>query len=205
MWLHHFPQVRSSHHMGDITRPYESTKYHSVMGALQYLTLTQPDLSFVINKVCQYLHSPTNDHWTAVKRILRYLKHTLGIGLHIRKSRSILVSAFSDADWVGCSDDRKSIRGFAMFFGSDVISWSAKKQPTVSRSSTEAEYKAMANATDAIMWIQTLLKELCISSPKSARLWCDNMGAMYLSLNPVFHGRTKHIEVDYHFVSDQVV
>jgi hypothetical protein len=91
------------------------------------------------------------------------------------------------------------------FFGSDVISWSAKKQPTVSRSSTEAEYKAMANATDAIMWIQTLLKELCISSPKSARLWCDNMGAMYLSLNLVFHGRTKHIEVDYHFVSDQVV
>jgi hypothetical protein len=183
----------------------DSTNYRSVVGALQYLTLTRPDLSFAINKVCQYLHSSTDDHWTTVKRILRYLKHTLGIGLHIRKSRSTLVSAFSYADWAGCSDDRKFTGGLAVFFGSNLISWSVKKQPTVSRSSTEAEYKAMTNATAEIMWIQTFLKELCISSSKSARLRCDNMGVMYLSSNPVFHRRTKHIEVDYHFVRDQVV
>jgi hypothetical protein len=106
--------------------------------------------------------------------------------------------------WAGCSDDRKSTGEFAVFFGPNLISWSAKKQPTISRSSTEAEYKAMTNVNVEIMWIQTMLKEF-ISSPKSARLWCDNMGAMYLSSNPVFHGRTKHIEVDYHFIRDQVI
>jgi hypothetical protein len=96
------------------------TQYRSVVDALQYLTLTHHDLSFAINKVCQYLPAPTQDQFTAIKRILRYLKHTLGIGLHIRKSNSTLVSAFSDADWVNCSDDRKSTRGFAMFL--DLIS-----------------------------------------------------------------------------------
>jgi hypothetical protein len=98
------------------------------------------------------------------------LKHTLGIGLHIRKSSSNLVSAFSDADWAVCSDDRKSTGGFVVFLGLNLISWSIKKQPTVSRSSTEAEYKDMANAIIELMWIQTLLKELCVSGPEGARL-----------------------------------
>jgi hypothetical protein len=115
------------------------------------------------------------------------------------------VSAFSDADWVGCFDDRKSTGGFAVFLGSNLISWSARKQATVSRSSTEAEYKAMANATAEVMWIQILMDELKIPCPRAARLWCDNMGAKYLSSNPVFHARTKHVEVDFHFVRDRVL
>jgi histone deacetylase 1/2 len=84
------------------------------------------------------------------------------------------------------------------------VSWSARKQGTVSRSSTESEYKAVANATAEVMWIQTLLQELKVSTPKAAKLWCDNIGAKYLSANPVFHARTKHIEVDYHFVRERV-
>ena len=92
-----------------------------------------------------------------------------------------------------------------MFLGSNLISWSARKQPTVSRSSTESEYKAIANATAEIMWVQILLKELNINSPRIAKLWCDNLGAKYLSANPVFHARTKHIEVDYHFVRERVL
>jgi hypothetical protein len=116
-----------------------------------------------------------------------------------------MVSAFSDADWAGCSDDRKSTGGFAVYLGSNLISWSARKQATVSRSNTEAEYKAMANATTEVMWIQILMDELKMPSPKTARLWCDNMGAKYLSSNLVFHARTKHIEVHYHFVRDRVL
>jgi hypothetical protein len=97
------------------------------------------------------------DHWAAVKRILRYLKHSIKTGLKICKSSSLLVSGFSDADWTCCLDDRRSIRGFAIFLGSNLVLWSAHKQPTVSRSSTEAEYKDVVNATIEIMWIQTLL------------------------------------------------
>jgi histone deacetylase 1/2 len=193
-----------SAHEGDALSLDDSTRYRSVVGALQYLTLTRPDISFSVNKVCQYLHSPTTIHWTAVKRILRYLKNTITTGLTFTKSISTLISAFSDADWAGCIDDRRSTGGFAVFFGSNLISWSARKQPTVSRSSTEAEYKALANATAEVIWIQTILKELGIKISKVPCLWCDNMGATYLSANPVFHARTKHIEIDFHFVRERV-
>nr|CAE05450.3 OSJNBa0073E02.10 [Oryza sativa Japonica Group] len=138
-------------------------------------------------------------------RVLRYVSGTLTFGLKIGRSDSTTISAFSDADWAGCSDDRRSTGGFAIFLGFNLISWSARKQATVSRSSTEAEYKALANATAEVIWIQTLLKELGVSQPKAAVLWCDNIGATYLSANPVFHARTKHIEVDYHFVRERVV
>ena len=129
----------------------ESTRYKSTVGALQYLTLTRLDISFAINKVCQYLHAHNIAHWTTVKRIVRYIKYTVSLGLQFRRSSSTLVSAFSDADWAGCSDDRKSTRGFAVFFGSNLSSWRAGKQATVSRSSTEVEYKSLANATAEII------------------------------------------------------
>lgn len=178
----------------------DSTKYRSLVRALQYLTLTRPDILYAVNKVCQFLHAPTTTHWSAVKRILRYVNGTINMGLKIRKSSSMLVSALSDADWVGCVDDRRSTGGFAVFVGPNLISWSARKQPTISRSSTETEYKALANANAELMWIQGLMSELRISHPPAARLWCDNIGATYLSANPVFHARTKHIEIDFHFV-----
>jgi hypothetical protein len=178
--------------------------YRSVVGALQYLILTRPDIAFPVNKVYQFLHAPTIVHWAVVKKILRYVKQSSKLGLKIWKSNSTLVSAFSDADWTGSINDRRSTRGFAVFLGSNLNSRSARKQSTISRSSTEAEYKAIADATTEIMWVQTLLKEFNIFSPKSARLWCDNLGVKYLSANPVFHGRTKHVEVDYHFIRERV-
>jgi histone deacetylase 1/2 len=128
----------------------------------------------------------------------------MDLGMRIRKSPSSLVSAFSDADWAGCSDDRRSTGGFAVYFGPNLISWIARKHATVSRSSTEAEYKSLANATAEIIWIQSVLGEIGVEQPRTTCLWCDNLGATYLSANPVFHARTKHIEVDFHFVRERV-
>jgi histone deacetylase 1/2 len=190
---------------GDPLGPDDSTKYRSLVGALQYLTLTRPDISYAVNKVCQYLHAPYTVHYTAAKRILRYIKHTMTVGLTFVKSASTLVSAFSDADWAGCVDDRRSTGGFAVFFGPNLISWSAKRQATVSRSSTEAEYKSVANATAEMMWVQSLLAELGVRQRQTPCLWCDNLGATYLSANPVFHARAKHIEIDFHFVRERVL
>jgi histone deacetylase 1/2 len=171
---------------GDTLGPEDSTRYHSIVGALQYLTLTRPDIAFAVNKVCQFLHAPTTVHWSAVKGILRYIRGTLTFGHHIKRSQSTMVSGFSDADWAGCIDDRRSTRGFAIFLGDNFVSWSARKQATVLRSSTEAEYKSLANATAEMMWVQKILTELKIPHPPAARLWCDNLGATYLSANPFF-------------------
>ena len=118
--------------------------------------MTWPDLSFSVNKGCQFLHAPTTSHWTAVKRILRYVKGTLGVGLTFQKSPSTLLRGFSDEDWDDCLDDRCSTGGFAIFYGPNLISWSACKQATVSRSSTETEYKSLANATVEIIWVESL-------------------------------------------------
>lgn len=123
------------------------TKYHSTVGALQYLTITCPDISFVVNKVCQYLQAPTDVHWSAVKRALCYIKNSRSHGLKIQQPASMLLSAFSDVDWAECANDRCSIRGFAVFFGANLVSWSVRKQAIVSRSSIELEYKSLANAT----------------------------------------------------------
>jgi histone deacetylase 1/2 len=141
-----------SEYEGDVLNPSDSTKYRSMVGGLQYLTLTRPDLAFAVNKVCQFLHVATSVHWSAVKRILRYIAFTLHVGLRIRKTSFTLVSASSDVDWAGSVDDRRSTGGFVVYLGSNLISWSARKQATVSRSSTEAEYKAMANATAEVIW-----------------------------------------------------
>jgi hypothetical protein len=133
----------------------DSTRYRSIVGGLHYLTMTRPDLSFAVNKVCQYLHAPRCTHLSAVKRILRYVKAMLTHGLLLRSATTSpdLLSAFSDADWAGNSDDRRSTGGHAIFYGGNLVAWSARKQATVSRSSTESEYKALANATAKLIWI----------------------------------------------------
>jgi hypothetical protein len=150
------------------------------------------------------MHKPTKLHWQAVKMILRYLKHTVSHGLLLTRSNTSTLEVFSYPNWAECPDDRKSTSGYCVFLGSNLISWSSKKHPTMSRSSTEAEYKSIANATAELLWIQYLLRDLDVHLSSHPKLWCDNIGATYLAANPVFHARTKHVEIDFHFVRDHV-
>ena len=181
----------------------DGTEYRQIIGALQYCTLTRPDIAFSVNQLCQFMHSPTSAHWTAAKRVLRYLKGTIEHGLSFSHS-SLQLTAFCDSDWAGNPDDRRSTTGFGIFLGSCLVSWSAKKQMVVARSSTEAEYRAMAVTTADLYWIRMLLQDLHVPLASPPTLWCDNVGALALASNPVFHARTKHIEVDYHFIREKV-
>jgi hypothetical protein len=149
------------------------------------------------------MHAPTSVHLTAAKRVLHYLKGFVDHGLHYHKG-SLTLNALCDSDWAGNPDDRRSTTGFGIFFGPNLISWSAKKQHIVSRSSTEAEYRSLSLTTAELFWIRMVLWEMHISLPSPPTLWCDNSGALALASNPVFHARTKHIEVDVHFVHEKV-
>jgi hypothetical protein len=182
----------------------DPSEYRHVVGALQYCTLTRPEIAFSVNQLCQHMHSPSSTHWTAAKRVLRYLKATPSHGLFYSKG-SLQLQAFCDSDWAGSLDDRRSTSGFCVFLGNCLISWSAKKQPVVSRSSTEAEYRSMAIATVELYWLRMLFKDLSIPLLHAPILWCDNVSALALASNPVYHARTKHIEVDYHFVREKVI
>lgn len=156
-------------------------------------------IAFSINKLCQLMHAPTDNHWLALKRLLRYLKHTLHYYLFFDRHVSHHLQCFTNSDWGGCHDDRRSINGYATYLGNNLISWCAKKEPTITQSSSESEYKALANTTTELLWIQHLLSKFNFSSSSSETLWCDNIRAIHMSSNLIFHACTKHIELNYHF------
>nr|XP_051202412.1 uncharacterized mitochondrial protein AtMg00810-like [Lolium perenne] len=134
----------------------DASLYRSIIGALQYLTLTRPELQYAVQQVCLHMHAPGNPHWAAVKRILRYIRGTMDFGLSLHASTATDIVAYSDADWAGCPDTRRSTSGYCVYFGPSLISWSSKRQPTVSRSSAEAEYRAVANAVAEVSWLRQL-------------------------------------------------
>ncbi|KAL6314915.1 hypothetical protein AAG906_029134 [Vitis piasezkii] len=176
---------------------------HNIVGALQYCTITRPDISFSVNNVCQFMHSPTTTHWQAVKRILRYLKSTIYHGISLQPSTTSLTCLSMLIGWL--PDDRKSTSGHYCFLGPNLISWSYTKQKVVSRSSAESEYKGLVNAALELIWIETFLNELHILFFTPPVLFCDNLTATHLATHPIFHARTKHIEIDYHFIHDRVL
>jgi hypothetical protein len=198
--------TKAKHSASDGSLASDAPFYRSIVGALLYLTLTRPELQYAVQQVCLHMHAPRDAHWAAVKRILRYVCGTMGYGLslHASPSTSTDLVAYSDADWAGCPDTRRSTSGYCVYLGSSLVSWSSKRQPTVSRSSAEAEYRAVANAVAECTWLRQLLSELSCPVDKATVVFCDNVSAVYLSANPVHHRRTKHIELDIHFVCEQV-
>lgn len=180
------------------------TEYRSLAGALQYLTFTRPDISYAVQQICLFMHEPREPHMKALRRILRYVQGSNHHGLQLLKKQKMALIAYSDADWAGCPSTRRSTSGYCVFLGDNLISWSAKRQSTVSRSSAEAEYKGVANAVAEICSLRNLLLEMDCPLTTASIVYCDNISVVYLSSNPVQHQRTKHIEIDIHFVREKV-
>ncbi|KAK4356001.1 hypothetical protein RND71_024972 [Anisodus tanguticus] len=150
------------------------------------------------------MHGPKKEHMWALKRILRYVKGTLQFGLHLYKTSVSRLSTYTDADWGGCLDTRRFTSGYCVFLGDNLISWSSKRQSTLSQSSAKTEYRGVANVVSESCWLRNLLLEFHCPIQKATLVYCDNISVIYLSGNPVQHERTKHIEMDIHFVREKV-
>ena len=183
----------------------DPTLYRSTIGALQYLTYTRPNIAFAVNKLSQYLQQPTKLHWTTCKRVLRYLKGTIHHGLHFTPASSLHLQIYTDTDWASLIDDRRFTTGYCVFLGINLLTWSSQKQFVVARSSIEVEYCVLAHASTKVAWLRSIFSELGISLVNTPVIWCDNQGVSVLAANPVFHSRMNHIEVDVHYVREQVL
>lgn len=150
------------------------------------------------------MHDPRESHLAALKHILRYLQGTLSLGLTLCRCSPTELVVYTDADWAGCPDTRRSTSGDAVFPGDNLVSWSSKRQHTVSQSSAEAEYRAVANGVVEASWLRQLLLELRHPPRRATLVYYDNVSAVYLSNNRVQHQRTKHVEIDLHFVREKV-
>ncbi|CAL5369179.1 unnamed protein product [Camellia sinensis] len=178
----------------------DPTLYRELVGCLIYLTVTRPDFSYAVHILSQFVSAPCSTHWAALLRTLRYLRDTLLQCLLLSASSNLTLRAYADADWAGDVSARKSTSGLCVFLGDSIISWKSKKQSVVARSTAEAEYRAMIHATSEIVWLRWLLSDMSVSLSAPTPLYCDNQSAVQIAHNSVFHERTKHVEIDCHFV-----
>ena len=182
--------------------PANISLYQQLLGSLLYAAMcTRPDIAYAIHALSQYSVDPGEEHWTAAKRVLRYLKGTRDLALTYGgpEDWDDVLESYSDADWAS-NDDRKSISGFTFLLGGGAVSWSAKKQPIIALSSTESEYIAATHSSRHLIWLRSLLAELGHDQPSPSLLYMDNQSAMALAQDDQFHPRTKHIDIRYHFI-----
>ncbi|KAJ0558902.1 putative RNA-directed DNA polymerase [Helianthus annuus] len=180
------------------------TSFQKLIGKLIYLSITRPDISYAVQFLSQFMHAPNSGHLDIALRLLKYLKLSPGKGVMFKRANVFCVKGYVDSDWAKCLATRKSVTGYCIFLGNCVVSWKSKKQSVVARSTAEAEYRAMCSATCEIMWILNILKELHIKCELPVKLFCDSQSAISIALNPVFHERTKHFEIDLHFLREKI-
>ena len=178
--------------------------YRILIGKLMYLTTTLSDISFAVNKLCQFSSAPRKPHLHAAHKVLNYLKSTIGQGLFFPVNDDYQLNAFCDADWSNCPDTRRSITGSCIFIRQSLIAWKSKKQD-VSHSSAEAEYRAMSATSKDILWLSRMLAELRCPSPSTHVMYCDSTAALYIAKNLVFHERTKHIERECYAIRERII
>jgi hypothetical protein len=180
----------------------DSTQFKQIIGSLMYLTATRPDLMFAVNMIARFMEHPVETHMMAAKRILRYLKGTMELGILYKKGESRKLLAYSDSDYGGDIDDRKSTSSYVFMLGSGAIAWSSRKQPIVTLSTTEAEFIAAAHCVCEGIWLKRILDSIGLQQQSCLTVLCDNSSTIKLSKNPVMHGRSKHIDIRFHFLRD---
>jgi hypothetical protein len=181
----------------------QNIPYCSSVGSLMYtMVATRPDLGYAISTLSVYMADPGQQHWKAMKRVLRYLHHTTNYKLELG-GNNLTLQGYCDADWANSRDDRRSVTGYVFTLGTGVISWKSQRQKTVALSSTQAEYMAASSATRELLWLRKLMSELHHPQDTTV-IHCDNQGCIALANNPTYHQRTKHIDTQYHFIRDEV-
>nr|GEW31223.1 retrovirus-related Pol polyprotein from transposon TNT 1-94 [Tanacetum cinerariifolium] len=193
-------KVKPSKHDGG--KAVDSTLFKSLVGSLRYLTCTRPDILFVIGLISRFMEEPMTKHLNIAKRILRYIKGTVNYGMFYSTSEDFKLVRYSDSDWAGSKDDRRSTSGFLFFLGNNAFTWSSKKQPIVTLSSCEAEYIAATSCVCHVIWLKSMLKELHMEQEDATKIYVDNKSAIDLAKNLVYHDRSKHINTRYHFIRE---
>ncbi|KAJ0589411.1 putative RNA-directed DNA polymerase [Helianthus annuus] len=182
----------------------DKERYQRLVGKLIYLSHTRPDIAYAVGVVSQFMHQPQVAHMEAVWRIIRYLKGTSGHGVLFQPNQHLKIQAYTDADWAGDKGDRRSTSGYFTLVGGNLVTWRSKKQKVVALSSAEAEFRGIARGLAEVLWIRKLLTEIGFPQTEASRIVCDNEAAIQISENPVQHDRTKHVEVDRHFIKEKL-
>lgn len=182
----------------------DGSLYRSLVGSLVYLTATRPDMVFAVSMISRFMESPKSSHWEAGKRILKYVKGTIDHGITYSRTSNFKLTGYSDSDFGGNLDDGRSTAGYIFNMGSGAVSWQSKKQSVVALSSAEAEYMSLSIAGCQALWLRGLLTELEHPQDDPTTIFCDNKSAIALTKNPVFHGKSKHIRIKFHFIRELV-
>lgn len=179
--------------------------YQELIGCLLYLSQgTRPDIAYIVNQLSRFNNKPTAQHWMAAKRVLRYLRGTQNLKLTFKKNNANIVG-YCDADWASDTEDRRSCSGYVFTFQGAAISWCSKRQPTIALSSTEAEYMSLATATQEAIWLKQLEEDFWPTmSGIPIVMFCDNQSAISISGDDIYHARSKHIDIRYHFVRERI-
>ncbi|XP_072951733.1 secreted RxLR effector protein 161-like [Typha angustifolia] len=182
----------------------DATRYRSLIGGLMYLTHTRPDICYAVGVVSRHMQNPTKHHFGTAKRILNYIAGTTDYGVWYGSSKNFNLIGYSDSDWAGCAEDRKSTSGHLFTLGTSAVSWSSKKQATVALSTSEAEYSTINSAAAQAVWLRRILASFEQEQQQPRVIFCGNQSAIAMMENPAFHGRTKHIDIRVHFIRDLV-